>query len=158
MSKATYIKILHDTFGDSYHEPVQFGEWYETATHTISGFVVVNKKDYFDITVPFLPSPEKPYFLLYTTYSTGDSFGYSYNGSIEFIDLYAYEELDLAKENKKRIEDHNEVKSSNFNEEYYFYLLDREGQEHRMSAPWKGYFENLESVNIDSVWRRPQLE
>lgn len=126
------------------------------------------------IEVCFDIKEEVPYYLLYVTYSTGDSFHLEY-GHVEFVGLYKSEKV--AKENAHRIQEHNEkynlcdqgqwrrtpltaeqkrmCKKFNKSRGALTLLFEIEGEqikEHEIYAPWQGYFERLTSVNVQVVY------
>ncbi|MCW3110530.1 MAG: hypothetical protein JWQ09_5036 [Segetibacter sp.] len=108
-------------------------------------------------------------------YDTGNSF-HTDNGLEEYLDL-EHDDINIAKSNLKRIEEHysqykslngysdrrnfsevfkeNEEKDwfvkngSNYQKEYCFLLMTDKGKMLQMSAPWCGYFESLNSVEIE---------
>jgi len=107
--------------------------------HSIEGFNLV--EGYGDLEVGFEPDFDKTYFLLYGIYSTGDSFHHE-EGRIEFVDLY--EDREVAWENYRRLEKSNE---------YTVTLKHESGKEYGFYVPWRGYFENLSSLDVLAVRR-----
>ena len=77
-------------------------------SHDIESFRVVDDNDYDDVSVAFDIEEGRDYYLLYTIYSTGDSFS-RHDGAIKFIDLY--ETKEMAEENRQRIVKHYEDKN-----------------------------------------------
>ena len=109
-------------------------------SHCVRGFKVSDR--YYDLSVGFEPEYGKTYFLLYATYSTGDSFS-NHGGRIEFVDLY--EDENVAWENHRRLDRHGEGYSAK--------LLHESGEEYMFSVPWVGYFESLENLEVLAVQR-----
>lgn len=115
---------------------------------------------YADIAVPFEVISGKDYYLVYVTYSTGDSFHHE-EGSVNFIELF--ETREKAEQLAKLIEEHysfsdneqrwNEQKKkppkgySQFNLIYH----NEEGREMSLHVGWTGYFERLTSVTVEKV-------
>lgn len=143
-----HYKVLYDSWTDVTREAVE-DEWDrdDTATsHSIEGFEVVGKDDYFDDSVSFEPAYKHPYYLLYVLYGTGDSFSHD-EGQIMFVGLFEKEEN--AKRNEKSIHDHGEEISMS--------LLAEDGDnlvKYQIDAPWVGYFECLEDVRVEVVYRK----
>ena len=70
----TYIRIENEeTYLESRHSGEQYGDWYESKSHNVNGFTVVDEGSYFDLTVPYDVDTNKSYYLVYVEYSTGDS-------------------------------------------------------------------------------------
>jgi len=148
------IRIEDDTYGHDTSEPDPTDEWDRASTHTdhsIQGFRVGSEDDYGDLTVPFEPEKGVDYYLLYVVYSTGDSFGSDSGAGIEYIGLYSADELELAKENERRIEAHNRQREG----AGQLQLIMNHGRnvEYGVHVPWKGYFEHLDYTRIESVQR-----
>ena len=135
--------------GDRYDD-----EWsrdsYDTA-HDIAGFkcAAESENKYYDLTVPYYPEDDTAYYVLYAVWTTGDSFGTDPGRGIEFIGFYKEDQLDVANENMRKIE------SDDFNsksESFSIKLKTPDGtQTYDQSCGWKGYFESLDYVQIDSV-------
>lgn len=137
--------------------------------HNITGIRVVGEKEYYDLSTAFDIDPTRPYYVVYAIYSTGDSFGHD-EGRIEFVGLF--EDLEVAHENVRRIERHNEVYNQLENrwyssakqlgkaelkklaktfEPYTVKLVTEDGQEYGVHVPWHGYFERLTDVDVRPV-------
>jgi hypothetical protein len=137
--------------------------------HNIRGVRDVGEKGYYDLQTAFDLDPTRPYFLVYGIYSTGDSFGHD-EGRIEFVGLY--EDLEVAHENVRRIQQHNEMYNQLENrwytsskqmskaemtklrktfEPYSVQLVTEDGQEYKVHVPWHGYFERLTEVEVQPV-------
>lgn len=122
--------------------------------YSINGFQIVENDNlisqYYDLEIPFEPESNKTYYLLYVRYSTGDTFHHE-DGCIEYMDLYFT--MQDAEENAKKIQESSKKTNECFkNPDYWSVTLtDAVGNVHKMSAPWKGYFEHLESVEIEAI-------
>ena len=145
---SVYTDVTRQSGGDAYDRD-------DTSTsHSIEGFHAAPEKagKYFDLTVPFEPEFGKTYYLLYAVYSTGDSFGHDAGHSIEYIGFYTEDELAVAKENQRKIEDH----SRNNKDSYSIKLkTPNGGRTFDQHTPWIGYFEQLDYTSVESIQRLP---
>jgi hypothetical protein len=87
--------------------------------------------------------PNRPYYLVYAIYDTGDSFGRD-EGRIEYIGLYS--DLEVAHENERRCRECVEG--------YSVTLVTDSGKEYKVSTPWVGYFEHLQYVDTETLFPR----
>lgn len=145
----TNILILNNQYTDitRHADPEDRWDADNTSTdHNIYGFKVVSEKQYYDLTVDFDCKKDHAYQLLYVLYSTGDSFSH-HDGKIEFIGMFA--DPDLAIKNKKIIENQYRKDASDWS----LTLYANHKTKYKMHAPWCGYFESLESVEIVDVSR-----
>lgn len=101
-----------------------------------------------DLSIDFIPQRDKDYFLLYVKYSTGDSFGND-GGQLEIIDLYESEELAL-EQMRKIEEDYKIYQKNSMNSDYSINLLLNGSKPVRLSCAWKGYFEHMEDVGVET--------
>lgn len=109
-------------------------------THSIQGISLKKRGSRYNETLEldYQPDADALHYLVYALYSTGDSFGHD-SGRIEFIDLFktesdandCHELLKKAKDGSARI------KSGG-------------GKAYTFSVPWIGYFDRLESIEIES--------
>jgi len=101
--------------------------------------IEVAKEGCCDGAAPFDLKKDRTYYLVWADYNTGDSFG-KYGNRMEFIDLF--ETKELAEQCAKAARD----------TPTYTYAFKREnGIEIKQSAPWIGYFESLNDVNVKEV-------
>lgn len=117
------------------------------ASLSVRGIHVVQKQGYRDLTVPFDVIPGRAYWLVWVDYDTGDSFGRDGN-QFEAIDLF--EDYELARACGKACEDLEEE----LNGKYVYDSLQYErqnGERVKVHAPWLGYFENLNRVEVQHV-------
>jgi hypothetical protein len=111
MAKDTLTKVYikHTSEGHTTSSPNSSNSWdrADTSTsHYVEGITLEYPLyNYESLEVPFAIVPNKIYYLLYTVYSTGDSFGHDKDRSIDFIGLY--ENLAVAEENLSRIQINN---------------------------------------------------
>ena len=142
------IKIL-DNIDRDYKEPdEEYGDWSAKTIHHITGAVKVKEKEYFNVEVTdnFL---DKEVYLLYLLYSHGDSFETG-SGNIEYLDVF--ENYDKALEVKKIIDDDYEEKPNyTFESSDLFYTKENGNIVKIPTDIYKGYFEDLESVNIQKI-------
>lgn len=118
--------------------------------HDIHGFSVVEKENYWDFVMTENPKG-KTLELVYVLYSTGDSFHHEEN-RISLVGLY--ETYQDAKFVMDFIEsDYREfMKKDNYDHKPSKLVLPVSGKtEDIYTGTWKGYFERLTEVNIESV-------
>lgn len=168
MSYVKVIDVVHVSVtreGDP-NERWDGDDTYES--HHIKGIKVVDEGSYYDFVAAFDVDPSKTYYLLYTIYSTGNSFSHE-EGKIQFVDLF--ETLEKAQKNLKRIEEHNKTykklndrwarpskeeqrelnKLKKTFDEWSVRLVTESGREYDFHVPWHGYFERLTTVEIEPV-------
>ena len=149
------IEIVDDAYSRDTSEPDPDDSYSRASTyttHNIEGFKAAPEKDgrYFDIVIPYAPLFDEPYHLLYVVYSTGDSFGRDEGRSIENIGFYKPSQLGIAQENVRKINDFTRNRNG---DEYSVKIQSPEGKEFNQSAPWVGYFESLDIMEIIEVRR-----
>lgn len=136
------IRVAHESYcTDSYRSEEQYGEWREhnevsvgeTFTYTET---TANDGRWYDMMVPFKPEADRPYYLIYGVYSTGDSFG-SRSGVIHFVGLFENEE------------DATEIAKLIEKIDGYQYSINYKGQDYHI--PWTGYFESLERLEMKPI-------
>jgi hypothetical protein len=145
-----YFKVLYDTYTHSVGGYDPDDEWSRDSTEgtvTVKGIKEVDEKSYSDL---FLSDgPLDKVYLLWCEYTTGDSFGRD-GGQFEGVMLHR--NLDAARENARRIRAHNEGEGKGHGKNAYTVtLLTDEGEEFKCDTPWNGFFETLDSVNIELV-------
>lgn len=132
-------------------------------SHDVVGLRVAKKGSWATYTVPvgFVPEPGVEYYVVCAQYSTGDSFGRDDGRGFEVVGVYRKEEV--AKENVRRIEEHDDTytrlhgyssnrltKAPKGYEEYSVTLKTDDGKKHKLHTPWTGYFESLDWVRYYS--------
>lgn len=132
------IRVAYDSHCiDSYQSDEPYGEWRQHDqvsvgdTFTFTPTTNSNGKSY-DILVPFEPQPDRPYYLIYGIYSSGDSFGSS-SGNLHFVGLFEHQEDAVAI--AKLLEGASKDFSIKYKEQTYY-------------IPWNGYFESLERLEM----------
>lgn len=131
---------------DSFREPVEYGEWSDTYDFDVKGVAVSSRGrwsglayDEDKINVGFEAEAGTPVHVLWLTYSNGDSFGHSSgNGEI----LWVFKDADVAQEALKTWQDNSE--------EYSITIKDENGKDIELSNPGSGYFESIESLQVDT--------
>lgn len=110
-----------------------------------------------DLTISFKPEPGKTYYLLYTEYSGGDSFGNDDNRYVEFHELY--QTYDKAEAALKILEDDStwekkaaRKKKSKRGE---ITITLENGEKMNIYRIWEGYFESLDGHNIVALTYTP---
>lgn len=153
MTKKYAIEIVNDKSHDITREPSDDDTWdrgdYHTY-HNIEGFRVHGPDHYFDLVTPYQPRFGTLYYLLYVIYSTGDSFGHTTDGGIEYIGIYKKDQVQIAVKNKAIIEAPPSERKKRDLE-----LYSPEGKKFKTYAPWEGYFESLSRIDIIGVHRLP---
>lgn len=149
------IRVEDDVYVDTTRSADPTDEWDRDDTHTshnIQGFSAAPEEanKYSDLWVPYEPEFDTDYYLLYVVHSTGDSFGHDSGSDIEYIGFYTRNELDIAKENERKIEAHER---SQTDEGYSVELKTPDGKTFTQNTPWIGYFESLDYINIEKVRR-----
>lgn len=140
-----YLKVINNRYcGESYHSSEQFGDWFEHYSNDVKGIELLSdEKKYHDLVVDYDLKEGDIVYLVYGTYSTGDSFG-SCNGCIEFVDVFKTEQKAwdcrnaLVKEQKDK--DGNTVWSVEY--------LTESDKTLKFHVPWFGYFEHLDDVYV----------
>lgn len=149
------LEIVDDVYSRDTSEPDPDDSWDRASTyttHNIEGFRAAPESDgkYYDIVVPYAPLFEERYYLLYVVYSTGDSFGHDEGSSIEYIGFYKPSQLGIAQENERKINDFTHNRNSG---KYSVKLKSPEGKVFEQSAPWVGYFESMDTMEIIEIDR-----
>lgn len=132
------LRFEYTENGDSHHEPEDFGSWWETNDRTYH-YAYISDREYGSHPIDFPVNVGDTVYLLYVTYSAGDSFGNS-TGNVE--EVWVFNDADSAEKARLIIEKDYETNKDNFNNLYI-----------GLSRPiytgtWKGYFESLESVTV----------
>lgn len=141
---------IHQTCIESYRSPEQYGDWRESYDNRC-GDVVRRDAQYPDVVSIYdIPAGEDAW-VVWAEYSSGDSFGHSTRGYTEVIGIFRKQDYDSAESLQRSIEianrEHDRRRDSNG---YRFETPDGQVFESGF-APWYGYFDSLDSVNIDRV-------
>jgi hypothetical protein len=136
-SPAYYLNVKTDIYvhdnndGDDSGEPYS----YRGTTDTTRNFVSLKtSKTYGDVTVSFEPVLGRDYWLLYTEYSTGNSFGHDENAAVIYHDVY--ETVEVAYNALKELQE--ETNSITLNN----------GKKMKIYRAWEGYFEHLNGHDV----------
>lgn len=147
--KVYSIEIVDDTrtseYGD-FDPDDTFSRPNTSTEHNIRGFSVGGESQYYDEVVLYEPEKGTTYYVLYAIYSTGDSFGHDEAGGIEYYGFYREDQLDVAKENKRRLNAAQEGAEAKI-------IMPDGSKEHNVYVPWLGYFESLDDLDIAPVER-----
>jgi hypothetical protein len=147
----TEIVIINDSYGGTSRQHDPDDRWDRDDTyveHSIKGFRIAKKSDYRDLVASFKPKKDKPYYLLYGVYDTGDSFGRD-TGQLEFFDLY--DNLEAAETSRKILDGFTGNHKDN-NDDHSVTIFDNEFKPYKTTVPWLGYFESLQGVYVETVY------
>ncbi len=144
------IKIEKDSYQHITRERNEDDRWDNDDLcweHTIRGFKVVNKKDYWDFVLDKNPKG-KTLYLVYVLYNTGDSFHREEN-VICLIGLYEHDKdaYTVADAIKRDYDESSNNYKTKFNP-IDVKLPKKKVKETISVASWKGYFESLTSVEV----------
>lgn len=159
----TGVRIKYSQYTEVTRDADPEDEWdQDDLAHDVSidGFEVVDK--YPDILCPFKIDPDKTYYLVAATYSTGDSFHHE-TGLKSFVAMFQTEEE--AKHACKLIRAHYNIYEYDNNNyfdktkeiekpagyEEYGLVVPNNGVNMHVSSDWTGYFESLEAVDVYNV-------
>jgi hypothetical protein len=160
--KMWYVEIMDQHSGYVTREADHNDEWDAddiSYTHSVMGIRTV-EEGYSDVTVPFEVVEGKEYYLVYVTYSTGDSFHHE-EGCVRYIDLF--ESFDKANALAKAIETHysfsdneqrwadKKVKPPKGYKEWTLSYKNEADQEIETHVSWAGYFERMSNVTVERV-------
>lgn len=141
-----YIDVEYDSYTNTTREPNDDDSWDRgntSTSHSVTGLKLVEAGGYKTAEVLFKPVKGKTYYLLYASYSTGDTFGYDDGKNFEVIGVYR--RRDVAERNEKLL---REMKKNRRG----LIPLSVEGsqEKHEYYIPWDGYFERLDYLRIES--------
>lgn len=143
-----YVKTKSYCY-ESHRSEEEYGDWYSNSDFSIKG-VYANKPDGWDVEsfdLPFECNIGDPVFVLWMTYSSGDSFGHSEgNGEV----LWVFKDPLIAL-NAKRVWEKANDKDGHYEVEF---LADN-NLKVKMSNPAAGYFENMSSLELESFLINP---
>jgi len=114
--------------------------------HDIQGFIVVGEKGYWDFVMENDPKG-KTLYLVYALYKTGDSFHHEEN-KICLVGLYE-DELDAITVMDALEFDYK--KNADSSEPIRIQLPKKGMEEVIATSTWKGYFERLNTVNVEPI-------
>ncbi len=131
-----------------YYSGEQYGDWSEEYDNSFDG--VTRQDRHPSVTAPFDIKSGETGYAVWAEYSTGDSFGHSTRGSIEQLAIFKDEVA--AREFIAKIEDpKNEYRDPKYSSLKGSKFETSDGQKFLFTyLPWDGYFESLDSINLDS--------
>lgn len=117
---------------------------------TIRGFEVSDEENRYDFIVD---NPVKShYYLVYAVYSTGDSF-HHVTGKVSLVSLVnSFEDAEAISDAIENDYENNKDKHGNLEVKL------SSGSTEKIYVSWKGYFESLESVQIETIRRVKEIK
>lgn len=134
----------------SYRSPEQWGDWSESYDFRVKGVSLTSRNCYDEEKLGCLVDVKagEPVFVLYMTYSTGDTFGRA-EGKGEVI--WVFKDPDLAMKAKSKFEEENNKRDPEFSVEF-----EADGNiDVRQSNPAAGYFENVGYIDVETFLVNP---
>jgi len=145
----TYIRIIDETYHEITREADPDERWDgddSYTSHSIRGYKVVGKKDYYDVALKNDPVEGQPLWLLFVNYDTGNSFQRE-EGEIEFVDVFSHSII--AVENQRRIQEYLKDQTK---DHYTMELRLDTGEKYSYSATaFIGYFESVNDVEVIEI-------
>lgn len=148
------LKILEGTDFQIVREADGDDEWDcgDTDQGGYCAGVEIGCEDECDMAVPWEPVPGEKIWLLWVTRSTGDTF---HSESVIFEALAAFRSRENALQAQAELEAHAFLSSSagvqpECAHGFSFSVLGEDGAPVVISAGWSGYFDSLDSVNVES--------
>jgi hypothetical protein len=136
---------------DSYREDCEYGDWSETYSFDVKGVTIESRGrwsglayDEDRINVGFEAEAGTPVHVLWMTYSNGDSFGHG-SGYGEI--LWVFKDPDVATKALKIWKEQSE--------QFSITIKDETGKEIQLSNPGAGYFESVDSLQVDTFLLSP---
>lgn len=131
------------------HSNEQYGSWSESYSNTL-GRIATKTDKYPDVVTPYDIPAGSNALVVWVEWSTGDSFG---NGTRSCTDIIGmFKDLDSAASLRDQLEEHNRGNGKRNDNVPNYKFETPDGQVFGSAwAPWFGYFECLESVNVDTV-------
>lgn len=130
---------------DYYRSDEPYGDWSESFDFSVKGVSISSRgrwgglaHDEDKIGVSFEAEAGDKLYVLWITYGQGDSFGHG-SGYGEI--LWVFKDIAVAQRAKEAWD--------NANDEYNVTFKDEAGVDIELSNPGSGYFESLQSVNLD---------
>lgn len=125
-----------------------YGDWEESNTNN---FKSVSKADEYPDIVSSLDIKEGSLcFVVWAEWSSGNSFGRSYNGNAEALAIF------VDPESAEQFRD--KVSKAKEDREYIMEFSTNDGQEHSVRCPWFGYFEDLTDIHIEQTVLKYNLD
>lgn len=149
---------------NGYDEEGDYRTWSKSNENDIKSISVTKDKKFFDLIIEKDFDLNKPCYLVFVEYSSGDSFGEE-RGCLEYIKVFkTKEEAELFKVNLNKLE---EYADSNFKNEKlnpklfekidtkYSCIRKFEYFGEKFCLPYGGYFDNLEKIEIKELFFVP---
>ena len=145
-----YKVTMESYCNESYHSGKQFGEWRESYTNHLKSIAARDDK-YPDVNSIHKIEPGQGALVVWIEWSTGDSFGHGDRTCTEIMGLF--KDMESALSLKTQIESWiPNKKAKKWEDTHSYHFKTPDGQEFSSGfAPWSGYFESLDSVNVDAV-------
>jgi len=140
------VHIDSDCTGESALE--QYGEWWESCDNTFKSIYRTDERP--DISSILDLEVGDPCFVVWVEWSTGDSFGTGTRNQTGALAVFV--DIKAAQDFAESIRAQNENYEKNGVWQYQFKVNALDGQVIDVYASWNGYFETLESVNIENTF------
>ena len=145
-----YKVTVESYCNESYHSGEQFGEWRESYSNHLKSIAARDDK-YPDVNSIHKIEPGQGALVVWIEWSTGDSFGHGDRSCTEIMGLF--KDMVSAQSLKNQIESWSpNRKATKWEDTHSYHFKTPDGQEFTSGfAPWSGYFDSLDSVNVDAV-------
>lgn len=148
MEQFGYKVVIDQYCNEDWHDGEEWGQWHSSYTNSLNSVSTAN--EYPDVVSIHDLKPGDRAYLVWVEWSSGDSFGHGDRTSVEAIGLFVDE--DSAKGLAACIEDTNSYTNYQTSTKVGYKVTTSDGQEfENLYAPWCGYFESLDSVNVETV-------
>ena len=125
------------------HDGKLYGAWSASSSHTLIKTVEMTE-DYPDVVAPFDLKTGDDAYVVWVIWSSGDSFGHESGAFAEAIGIF--------KDAKAAFELSNHIERTDWRKINTLKLTTSDGQQFNTGwVPWSGYFESLDSVQVDAV-------
>jgi hypothetical protein len=142
MAKTGYKVIIHSDCYDSEYSSEKYGDWSESWTNYFGSIHKLAPGQYGDVNSDFDFTEEEKVYVVWVEYSTGDSFGWAKNGCAVAVGVFrTYKDAQAL-----------ETWIKNKEKSYGSTYDSPDGQVLDVYCEWEGYFENLETVNIEQTF------
>ena len=144
-----YKVTVDSTCLESRYSDEQFGPWSESYTNHLESIAAHDSK-YPDVNSIHNIEPGQGALVVWIEYSSGDSFGHADRKYTEIMGLF--KDMESALSLKNQIESWNPRENKKWEEAHSYHFKTPDGQEFQSGfAPWSGYFDSLDAVNVDAV-------
>jgi hypothetical protein len=135
-----------DSHTETSREPESNDEWDRGDTDTFHSFVKISKRSEFPEIASSLDIPVgSDCFVVWASYSTGDSFGHDQGGGKILLGVFLDEKP--AQELETEIEKRDQARD----QAYELNFTTSDGQVFKIYQPWVGYFESLDYIRIEGT-------